>query len=371
MPDTVVRLCANHAEGVCSLMNIVSPSFGRRAQLAAALAISIAVGGVTSGAVAFAQDGTGAATPTPPTACEIVPATVTGEASGEVTPLASPVATEVVATPASGSIPVVYIGGSPEADQDTDAGTDSNEGATVDALTNDLQAASTAIAGCLSDGQYETLVQITGDEYRGQLLGIGFPLTADDFTLVAQALPQVPYQVISVENATTTSETTATADVTYELAHQVRLSTWQFELQEVGGENVWTLQSETSMTPVAPADTDTLTVDIADGAYTIADATVSGPSVAIQASNGDDVDHEVLVLRLADGVTTDDLLTAAGPSLPSGVTYIGQATVPAGGNGTLLLSGLQPGTYTIVDLLPNAEGLPNLADGMSITFNVE
>jgi hypothetical protein len=37
----------------------------------------------------------------------------------------------------------------------------------------------------------------------------------------------------------------------------------------------------------------------------------------------------------------------------------------------LLLSGLQPGEYTIVDLLPNAEGLPNLMGGMEITFTVE
>lgn len=350
-------------------MNTVSPFFGRRVPLAAALALSIALGGVTSGAVA--QDGTGAATPTPPSSCEIVPATVTGEASGEVTPLASPVETDTPApaTPEAGSIPVTFINGTPETAEGEDAGTEAD--AAEDALTNDLQAASTAIAGCLSDGQYETLVQITGDEYRGQLVGIGFPLTADEFTLVAQSMPQVPYQIISIENAAATSDSTATAEVTYELAHQVRLSTWQFELQEIEGEQVWTLQGETSMTPVAPANTDTLTVQIADNAYTIADATVSGPSVAIEASNSDSVDHEVLVLRLGGDVTTDDLLTTPGPSLPSGVTYVGQATVPAGGNGTLLLAGLQPGTYTIVDLLPNAEGLPNLANGMAITFEVE
>jgi hypothetical protein len=125
------------------------------------------------------------------------------------------------------------------------------------------------------------------------------------------------------------------------------------------------------MAPVAPANTDTLTVVIDGGGYTIEDATVTGPSVAIKATNAEDTDHEVLVLRLASGVSTDDLLTAAGPSLPEGVTYIGQATVPAGSSGTLLLSGLQPGTYTIVDLLPNEQGLPNLSDGMSITFEVE
>jgi hypothetical protein len=341
-----------------------APSFfARRAPLAAIIAASLTM----SGSAALAQDGTGAATPTPPSACEIVPATTTGGATS-ATPQTAP-AESPAATPATGSgnIPVVFVGASPEADSEAEE----TETSAADPLTQDLEAASTAIAGCLSDGQYETLVRITGDTYRGQLIGFGAPLSAGEFTLVAPMLPQVPYQIISVENATSTSDTTATAEVTYELAHQLRLSTWEFELQEIDGQDVWTLQSETPMAPVAPQNTDTLTVEIGEGGYTIADATVQGPSVAIEASNTDDVDHEVLVLRLASGATTDDLLTNTEPTLPEGVTYIGQATVPAGSQGTLLLSGLQPGTYTIVDLLPNAAGLPNLSDGMEITFTVE
>ena len=343
-------------------MNTRTPIALRRTPLAAALALSVALGGAVS--TALAQDGTGAATPTPPSACEIVTATYTGQTGDSVTPMATP---GDMATPASGGsdIPVLFFGETPEAGEGTG-------GVSVaDVLEKDLQASATAIAGCLSDGQYETLVRITGATYRGQLVGAGFPLTDDEFTLIATAMPHVPYQILSIENATATSGTTASADVTYELAHQVRSSTWEFELQEVDGQNVWTLQSETSMTPVAPANTDTLTVAIDGEGYTIADAAVTGPSVAIEATNTDDADHEILVLRLGPDVTTDDLLTVTGPSLPEGVTYIGQATVPAGSSGTLLLSGLQPGTYTIVDLLPNAQGLPNLSDGMSITFDVE
>lgn len=333
----------------------------RRTPAAAALALSIALGGVAP--ATLAQDGTGAATPTPPSACEIVGATWTGQTDDSITPMASPTG---MATPDSGegTIPVVFFGGTPEAGEGSGV-------SVADVLAKDLQASATAIAGCLSDGQYETLVRITGDTYRGQLVGAGFPLTDDEFTMLAEAMPQVPYQIIRVENAVATSDTTATADVTYELAHQVRYSTWEFELREIDGKDVWTLQGETSMTPVAPANTDTLTVAIDAEGYTIADATVSGPSVAIEATNTDDADHEVLVLRLGASVSTDDLLTTTGPSLPEGVTYVGQATVPAGGNGTLLLSGLQPGTYTIVDLLPNESGLPNLVDGMSTTFEVE
>lgn len=342
-------------------MNTRMPIALRRTPLAAALALSLALGGTAS--AALAQDGTGAATPTPPSACEIVTATYTGQTGDQASAMATP---QTIATPASSEtgIPVVFFGETPEAGEGSGV-------SVADVLTNDLQASATAIAGCLSDGQYETLVRITGDTYRGQLVGAGFPLTGDEFTMIATAMPRVPYQVIAIENATATSATSATADVTYELAHQVRYSTWEFALQEVDGQNVWILQSETSMTPVAPANTDTLTVAIDGEGYTIADATVSGPSVAIEAANTDDVDHEVLVLRLGSSVTTDDLLSTTGPSLPEGVTYIGQATVPAGGSGTLLLSGLQPGTYTIVDLLPNAQGLPNLSDGMSITFEVQ
>jgi hypothetical protein len=258
---------------------------------------------------------------------------------------------------------VTFINGSPEAATET--------AAPADPLAQDLEAASIAIAGCLSDAQYDTLARITGDEYRGSLIGLGMPLSAEEFSIFAAALPEVNYEIISVENATAISETTATAEVTYELSHQVRLSTWTFELQDIDGQSAWTLQDETSMTPVAPEGTDTMTVTIGADGYTIADATVQGPSVAIEASNSDTIDHEVLVLRLPADVTTADLLANPGPALPEGVSYIGQATVPAGSNGTLLLSGLQPGTYTIVDLLPNAEGLPNLGDGMETTFTVE
>lgn len=48
----------------------------RRGPLAAALALSVTLGG---GMAALAQDGTGAATPTPPSACEIVSATYSGQ----------------------------------------------------------------------------------------------------------------------------------------------------------------------------------------------------------------------------------------------------------------------------------------------------
>lgn len=343
-------------------MNIVPSFLHRRTPLAAMLALSIATGGTGA---AVAQDGTGAATPTPSSACEIVPATWTGEQDGTSTPEA-PAATPM-ATPSGDTldIPVIFLDGiEPAADED-ESGTDA-----VNPLEQDIQAVSNAIAGCLSDARYETLVQITGEEYRGQLVGFGLPLTASEFMGLAEGLPEVGYQILSIENVTATSDTTATAEVTYELAHQVRFATWTFEVRQIDGQDVWTLRDEELMTPVAQG-TNTLTVEIADGEYQISDATVEGPSVSIEASNSDERDHEVLVLRLSGDAETDDLLGHTEPGLPEGISYVGQATVPAGSEGTLLLSGLQPGTYTIVDLLPNEQGLPNLANGMETTFEVE
>jgi hypothetical protein len=79
----------------------------------------------------------------------------------------------------------------------------------------------------------------------------------------------------------------------------------------------------------------------------------------------------MLVLRFADGVTSADLLRQPGPGLPRGVSYVGQATVPAGGRAELVLVDLAPGDYAIVCLFPTPRGTPHLALGMEATFTVE
>jgi uncharacterized cupredoxin-like copper-binding protein len=79
----------------------------------------------------------------------------------------------------------------------------------------------------------------------------------------------------------------------------------------------------------------------------------------------------MLLLRLASGYTTADLLRASGPDLPREVTFIGAATVTAGDEGDLVLVDLDPGEYTLVCLFPDPEGIPHLAQGMEANFTVE
>lgn len=333
----------------------------RRTIITSALALTFAAGVVVGPAAA--QDGTGAATPTPPTACEVLPATVT-EPPAVTTTGDDAIATPIAAIGATPAATPVMEGATPEASPAVAA-------TAADPLAQDLEAAATAIAGCLGDSQFDTLVLLTGDLYRGQLLGINEGLGATAFIDLAATLPNVAYQILSVEDASFADDTTATAVVTYELSHQVRTSTWEFSLEEVEGETIWVLQSEAPMSPQIPAGATTVTVEIADNSYTLPEGNVQGPWVALQATNEDATDHEMLVLRLEGDATTETLLTSPGPNLPEGLTFIGQATVPAGGQGTLLLAGLQPGTYAIVDLFPNADGIPNLVDGMEVTFTVE
>jgi hypothetical protein len=112
-------------------------------------------------------------------------------------------------------------------------------------------------------------------------------------------------------------------------------------------------------------------VEVAENRYTLSTESVSGDSVQFNARNTDPVDHELLVLRMEGDVKTDSLLTTPGPSLPEGITFIGQATIPAGAEGRLLLTDLEPGRYAIVCLLQAENGLPHLADGMETSFTVK
>lgn len=328
---------------------------GRRALITTALALTIAAG--TASGPAVAQDGTGAATPTPPSACEVIPASVTTPPVVETTPVASPAASPV--TDLTGT----DAGATPVADEP--------DASAVDPLAEDVQASAVAIAGCLTDGNFDTLAALTGGIYRGQLIGFGEALDPADFTALAASLPEAPYQIFSVEDVAFTGDDTVSAVVTYEMAHQVRKSTWDFSLKEVQGTTAWVLESETPMTPDAPEGTSTVEVTIKDNAYTVKEKEVAGPSVAIKATNSDETEHEILVLRFEGDATMQTLLRSSGPALPQGVTFVGQVTIPAGESGTLLLSGLQPGTYTLVDMLPNAEGLPNLVDGMQAMLDVK
>lgn len=329
------------------MLNDRDRSHTRRHRLATSMAACSLIGMLGAGipAPGVAQDGTNAATPSPPTACSIPATTID---------LAEP--------PPDGATP-----------RDDDASPVAADTTPVaeDPLTAELLAAANTIAGCLNEQDSDTFARITSDEYRGQVFGLDGPLGAAVYSELASTLPDIDHRILELGEVEIVDDTTVTATVTAVAAHQQRTGTWTFTQREIDDDLAWVLEREDALEPVAPANAEEITIEIADARYTLSSNTIEGPDVVFSLSNDDEVDHEALVLRFDEDTTTDDLLRSPGPTLPESVTFIGQATVPAGAEGTMVLVDLPPGTYAIVCLLPDEEGLPYLASGMAAEFIVE
>jgi hypothetical protein len=308
---------------------------------------------------AAAQDGTNAATPTPPTNCIVPEATVLEGPRGTESPLVpnpSPPASPVAS-------PVASPGASPVA---------SPVAATPRAsLEIDITQTTRVLANCLSENKFDTVASITGDTFHGQLLGANEDVDAATYTALAATLAPVSYSIVSIENIRGTGRGTAEAVVTYTVAHQLRSGTWSFRLVNTGISRKWIVVSETPQEPRVPSGTASIAVEMSNDTFRLTPAEATGRSVKLDATNDDQGDHEMLVVKLASGVTSDALLTNPGPDLPEGVELIGQLTIPARSTGSLILTNLEPGTYTIVCLLPDETGVPHLASGMQTTFKLK
>jgi hypothetical protein len=347
-------------------------------RLAATIA-SLALGGSILASVAtigVAQDdGTGAAPIPPPTDCVLVPARaeVVVPASPGASPVASPVAPE--STP-SDPIPVASPIASPG---DEVAGTPVtvatpvvDEAAASDpnaAVLAELQATANSIFACLNERNFETYAAFTSDAFRGRMFGSNEPLPASQFVPLAETLPDVDSRILTFDNLQVIDPDTVAVDITYVTANQVVGATWTFIHGRVQGLQSWILDREVPQPVRAPEGAGMILVTFNDSSFSLQPDTVTGPDVVLALNNPTGEDHEALVVRLDNGVESSALLQG-GAGFPEGVTFVGQATVLAGGEGTLVLSGLEPGTYTLVDLLPDANGLPHLSSGMEATFTV-
>jgi len=158
--------------------------------------------------------------------------------------------------------------------------------------------------------------------------------------------------------------------VTYRSAYQQHTGVWRFSRQTVDGLAAWVLESEQRIAVSTPPGTSTIEVVFEDNGYRVTPSAVIGSDVVLNLSNPTSDDHEALILRFDSGVGADALLQGASATLPEGITLVGQSTVLAGGQGSMYLTGLEPGVYTIVDLFPDENGNPHLSSGMVATFTV-
>jgi uncharacterized cupredoxin-like copper-binding protein len=245
----------------------------------------------------------------------------------------------------------------------------------VELLGEELTAVAESLAACLSEGDVETVTQLAAERYLGQLFGSSVPFSRDQYEAIASELTPIPVRIVSLENVIPSGDDRATALVTQIVGNQLLRAEWTFEPAPDGErrarESTWRLAEERQQPVSAPPGAAPIDVEIGDRSFTLDETTVSGPDVVLNGTNDSDEDHEMLVLRLAPGYTTADLLRASGPDLPREATYIGAATVTAGNEGQLVLVDLEPGEYTMVCLFPAPDGIPHLAQGMEAAFTVE
>lgn len=330
-----------------------SPAFFRHVVAVCALLTMltgfVAVPGAGSAAMPAAQSDTICTTPA------IVPFP-TDEVSGNATPVASPASTPLaspVASPVADSVSV-------------------EEDVQIEQLVR-------AIGACQDERRVRTLTRFVTEGYLGDFYAGGGRITQDQFIEFARGLPRVPVAIVSVTDIQIEADGRATAEVVSTIGRQLFRATWSFifvpqaEADATGNEpivGVWLADGIEPLPVEVPEGARQVEVELDEYSYDPASLRVRGPDIVISADNTGDEDHELLVIALADGVTTRDLLTAPGPELPRGVTVIGQVTIPAGSDGQLVLVGMEKGSYAIVDLLLNAEGTPHLALGMEATLTV-
>jgi hypothetical protein len=284
----------------------------------------------------------------------------------------------------------------------------------IAALDADLDLLVRALAACLSTGQHQTVAQLATGRYLGVLAGTGGVLTPEIYVALAQDLPTVPVTIRAIGDLQLVADDEATADVVYVVANQLVHGRWTFvrvpqEESEnpsdaatageahrpegtrdprpiaaataraestvatpAAGATRWLIDGETPLPAALPPGATRLEVGLdeyeIDPARTRVDANAAG--LVLAARNRGERDHELLVLRLEGEAEPEALLYQPGPRLPDGFTFAGQATVPAGATAELILVDLAPGRYALVSLLPDENGVPDLAQGMEAELRV-
>jgi len=231
-------------------------------------------------------------------------------------------------------------------------------------LVAEIETLIETVAACQSDGDAKRLASLVTPGYLGDAFAGGGRLSEEAYLALAPDLPRAFLGIRSVEGVRVASSGNVSAIVTAVRARQLVKAQWKF-IPDEATEGRWLVDAAAAL-PVEPPDgADAAEITLKDGRYTPGRLRVEGPSVVVTADNAGKADHELLVLQIVDeGVEVADLLLSTNPGLPDGVRFVAQQTVLAGETADLVLVSIKPGDYVIVDMLPTADGIPNLSLGM-------
>ena len=120
---------------------------------------------------------------------------------------------------------------------------------------------------------------------------------------------------------------------------------------------------EAAAPPPAPP---VITVSASDFEFTAPD-TIPGGVVTLRLVNHGPSLHHIQLVRLSEGKTLADLMTAMrnpGPP-PAWMGFVAGPNPPAPGDSSEVTETLQPGDYAMICLVPNERGVPHFAMGMA------
>jgi hypothetical protein len=136
--------------------------------------------------------------------------------------------------------------------------------------------------------------------------------------------------------------------------------------------------------PVASAPRGDVTLIMTDNpSFLISSDTVpTGPQLWEVTNTGELQSHHVVMVRIPDALTEDDIVSGFGslfsgtptasPPVSAQFTYVGYAALQSGGTTTWQEFDLDPGSYAVLCFIVDPEtGVPHLMDGMVKTFTVE
>jgi hypothetical protein len=254
-------------------------------------------------------------------------------------------------------------------------------GVAVDQATADqISALVDSLGACLTAGNAQAVAELVTDRYLGDAYGAGQRMTKEDYLALAPAAPVVPVTVVSVGSIEFTGKETATAQVITIQGNQLRTEDWTFLFRrsrtvsatpsaETGDGN-WLVHEVAVLTSAAPDGAGEIKAVQSDYAIKLTPTDVKGSDLVVTVQNTGKETHEFLALKLGSGASLDQLVRPTSDTFPADIQVIGQETVAPGETRTLVLVDLAPGTYTVVCLLPDADGVPHLALGETATCKV-
>ncbi len=324
--------------------------FGRSLIVLVALLATMTLG-VSRAGIASAQDATPAASPTagPCDAPALPPGTPTppeAQATPEMN-MASPAAAETEAAGEATAVVVEEVAQATPADE---------------ATASEAAAAATNLANCINGGNLEGAVALMTTHFTEELFGTGNPYD------VIPNLQGTTFGNFTTGAASSYADGSVSVDVSY-MQTEYQFISERWTLVQDGG--YWKIDALESLSPQPEGDTGVLGFTLTEYAFTAVGATeiTEMPVLLIHASNQGAEPHEVIVLKLPEGLTVDQLL--ADESLFSQVEFIGQTFYEPGQEGDMALINLPPGTYTLVCFVTAPDGQPHAAKGMVSEFTVD